>query len=109
MTTPTTTPHPDLPVPAGAREVEAWDYRERARNFYGGSWVIPGEGWCPDGFQVYIYGTQHFSGEVQREIVAGVLHPDNPITSAQARQLARALMAAADELDALDALDALDE
>ena len=43
MTTPTTKPHPDFPVPAGAREVEAWDDYEGARNFTGGSWVIAGD------------------------------------------------------------------
>jgi len=48
---------------------------------------------------VYIGGTQRTDGSVQREIVVHPLHADEPTTAAQARQLARALRAAANEAD----------
>jgi len=89
-TTPTTTPN--VPAPAGAVDVDAWDKSIPGRSFTGRSWVIAGAGWHPDDIDVYIHGIQSFNGEVERTIVAGNLHPDNPITSAQARQLARALL-----------------
>jgi hypothetical protein len=60
-------------------------------------------GWHLDDIRVYISGIQKRSGEVvDRQIVVAELHPDNPISAAQARQTARALMATADELDQLD-------
>ena len=34
-------------------------------------------------------------------IAAGAVHPDTPLTSAQARQFGRALIAAADEYDSV--------
>ena len=40
-------------------------------------------------------------GTVEREIVVHQLHVDDPITPQQARQLARALIAAADEVGEL--------
>jgi truncated hemoglobin YjbI len=47
-------------------------------------------------------GTQKPDGTIdERHVVVHELHADNPITAAQARQVARALIAAADEVDAL--------
>jgi hypothetical protein len=48
---------------------------------------------------VYIAGTQELDGTVEREIVVHQLHADDPIMPQQARQLASALVAAADEID----------
>jgi hypothetical protein len=50
--------------------------------------------------RVYVHGLQGRNGEiVERAIVVDQLHGDHPINAAQAVQLARALMASADELD----------
>jgi hypothetical protein len=48
---------------------------------------------------VYIAGTQKLDGTVKRGIVVHQLHADDPMTPQQARQLARALIAAADDVD----------
>jgi hypothetical protein len=64
-------------------------------------WVVPADGpWHRRDFQVCISGIQERSGEVDRVIHPGELHPDNPITSAVARAVGEALIAAADEYDA---------
>ena len=55
----------------------------------------------PDEIRVLIYGTQLFNGEVTRTIYVDDFHSGNPIASAQARELGRALIAAADKYDAL--------
>jgi hypothetical protein len=68
--------------------------------------TYPGDGYCPDGFRVLIYGTQHFSGEVTRVIFVDGVHSDHPITSAQALALGRALIAAASAYDAVSDPDA---
>jgi hypothetical protein len=51
---------------------------------------------------VYVAGMQYAAGSIAPEIVVHELHADEPIkSSATARQLARALMAAADDFDRL--------
>lgn len=54
---------------------------------------------------VYVRGWHHVDGSVEREIVVQDLHADDGLTVAHARQLARALIAAADEAEAAAALD----
>jgi hypothetical protein len=50
--------------------------------------------------EVYVHGTQDADGTVTRRISVHQLHADNPITAAQARQLAHALAAAeAEQMD----------
>jgi hypothetical protein len=106
MTT-TTTTHPDVygtvPWPTGAVKVRDWhDVGTSAagRAFDGLSWVIEGDGWHKDDIRVRIQGIQSPTGDVRERVIsAGEVHPDTPITAAQARQLAQALIAAADEYD----------
>ena len=50
---------------------------------------------------MYIAGTQELDGTVKREIVVHQLGAADPITPQQARQLARVLAAAADEINEL--------
>ena len=50
----------------------------------------------------FVAGTQYADGSIAPEVVVHELHADEPIkSSATARQLARALMAAADDFDRL--------
>ncbi|MBZ4622562.1 hypothetical protein [Mycobacterium avium] len=58
-----------------------------------------------DDIDVYVHGTQATDGTVTRHISVHQLHADNPVTAAQARQLARTLVAAADEADMMAADD----
>ena len=53
-----------------------------------------------DAFTVTVYGTQHRDGRVERKIAVGC--PADPITPAEARGLATALIAAADAADGKD-------
>ena len=94
-----TTTTPDVPPPAGA--VEVCDWYRGSRYFVGRHWLIEGDGWHKDDIEVFLHGTQQAAGEVDWVLSAGALHPDVPITSQQARQTARALLEAADELDRL--------
>jgi len=48
---------------------------------------------------VFISGIQRVDDTGERGICCNQLHADDPITSAQARQLARLLISAADALD----------
>lgn len=48
---------------------------------------------------VFVAGFQHADGSCARQIVVGQLHTDEPITASQARQVARALMSAADAVE----------
>jgi hypothetical protein len=96
---------PNVPLPAGAIRVGDWHdvgTDHEGRDFDGRSWVIEGAGrFRPRDIDVCIQGTQYATGEVDRVIAAGELHPDYVITSAQARRLGHALIAAADEMDSL--------
>jgi hypothetical protein len=94
----------NVPLPAGAEKVYDWHdvgTDDEGRFFCGRSWVIEGAGWHRHDIRVFIQGIQRPTGEVERVIAVGELHPDIPITAAQARQLGRALIAAADEMDSL--------
>ena len=54
---------------------------------------------------MYVLGVQLEDGRVDREIAVHHLHMDNPLTPSQARQLALALLAAADEVETMDGYD----
>jgi hypothetical protein len=57
---------------------------------------------CGSPIQIEIEGTQFASGDIERLVrCAFIGHGDDVLTADQARELARALSAAADELDAL--------
>jgi hypothetical protein len=93
-----------FPLPAGAEKVYDWHdvgTDSEGRGFDGRRWIIEGAGWHKHDIHVLIRGIQRRTGEVERAIAVGELHPDVPITSEQTRQLGRALIAAADEYDRL--------
>jgi hypothetical protein len=101
-----TTNLPDLPVPAGAIRVYEWadvNSGTPSRYFVCGSWTVDRDGGRD--LTVSVDGIQRGDGATSREIV--LLDGDteallNPLlTAAQARQLAGALIAAADALDEL--------
>jgi hypothetical protein len=102
--TATTPAYPDLPDPAGALLVDP-DWQDSGTNFYrpfhGTSWVVE----LPDSHvdaSVKIAGFQYSGGQVECWI-----HVDNAegLFPAQARQLARALIAAADEVEKMTGYD----
>ena len=83
-----------VPFPTGAHHVQAWE--DGSRYFETPRSVVPIRG---EEVAVFTAGSQHADGRITREICVNQLHPDNPITVAQARQIARALMAAADAVE----------
>jgi hypothetical protein len=95
---PNATPNTNcIPLPAGAITAERQDpsTRHAYRYFEIRRWLI--EARTP--IAVMVGGIQHPSGRVQPEVTISQLHQDDPITAAQARQLARVLIAAADEVE----------
>jgi hypothetical protein len=105
MSTNTTTsnPCPDVPMPGGAVTAEWQDAGtpNAFRYFEGSRWVVDRrvDRARSEDIEVYVAGTQEPDGTVVRDIVVHQLHSDDPIMPRQARQLARALIAAADEID----------
>jgi hypothetical protein len=105
MNTTPTTPH-NLPEPAGAVEVRGWRDPEIAgelyRAFKGSSWVVQRDE-QPDDIRVSISGVQFPDGRIERGIfIDGAI---DDLTAAQARALARALIAAADEAETMNSYD----
>ena len=109
----------NVPHPAGATKVDDWfnpdaligtivSYvgPDTARYFTGTSWVVDRDGNDED-IDVSIVGDQYVDGRVQRHIVIQ-LHSDEPITPGQARQLAAALTAAADECEQMAGYDRIE-
>jgi hypothetical protein len=91
----------DLPAPAGATRVGDWEPAQRTgypgpiRYFHGTRRTV--EGGYREDIEIQIEGIQHSDGRAGRAIrVSGVR---DVLSIADARQLARALMAAADEVD----------
>jgi hypothetical protein len=99
----TTNPFPQVPFPAGAVKADWHDLHSlnAFRYFEGAHRVVDRRDDLPSSQDVLVYiaGTQALDGTVEREIVVHQLHADEPITPQQARQLARALVAAADDID----------
>ena len=94
MTTTTTNPYPDVPPPAGAVTVGAWqDAHTPAaeRHCEGKSWDVECVG-DHAAIGVCISMVQQAEGTVEREIA---IDRDDALTSRQARQLAGALTASA--------------
>lgn len=88
---------PDMPLPPGAMYVDDWydiDSPEPARYFRGSSWLIKRDNRNTD-MCLLVDGSQYVDGRVNRFVVLD----DDAMTVAQARQLAAALVAAADEID----------
>jgi hypothetical protein len=81
--------HPDVPPPAGARDVSSWDTDDRVRVFFGtlrNATAVP----------VDIAGLQYGVGTVERHI--SLYAPDLELDAATARKVAADLLDAADEL-----------
>jgi hypothetical protein len=104
----TTTPTPDLPMPLGAVMAEWQDLEfpgSEFRYFEGRRWVIDQDRnaqFVTPAVEVNMAGTQQPDGTIdERYVHVHQLHSDDAITAAQARQLARALIAAADQVDTL--------
>jgi len=97
----TTTATPNVPIPAGVSWVANWadlGTDTPTRYFETVRAVIP----CTHGdVAVYVCGIQHADGTVPPEIVVKQMDEGAPVTAAQARQIARALIAAADAADEL--------
>ena len=94
----TTNPYPNIPRPAGAKLVDDWydvDTSEPARYFRGSCWIIQRTDGFADYFCVQVDGTQQHDGTATRQVVLD----DIDLTADQARQLAQAVLEAADELD----------
>jgi len=90
-----------VPIPVGATRAEALD--RDGRMFYGSTSVtIEASGWLDEDVTISTGGLQNIDGTYEWKIWAGPIHPDMPITAAQARQIGEALIAAADELDAVN-------
>ncbi len=87
---------PDAPIPAGAIDVADWYdlHAEPARYFTGKLRVIPRDNRDHDTL-VLVDGTQWANGRIERLISVD----DDNLTVGQARQLAAALLEAADEVD----------
>jgi hypothetical protein len=98
-----TDPFPQVPFPAGAVKADWQDLGSpnAFRYFEGEHRVVDRREDLPSSQDVLVYiaGTQALDGTVEREIVVHQLHADHPITPQQARQVARALVAAADDID----------
>lgn len=88
-----------VPAPAGAERIGAWCDELKATPFryFEGKRHHVERGDRP--VVVYIDGIQRCDGTVDCGVVVHELRFDDPITAAQARQIARALIAAADVVD----------
>jgi hypothetical protein len=93
----------DVPAPAGATHVDDWNDAEDEsgafRYFRGARRFIQGLQDGVNDAEVAINGTQSADGRVERFI--GIYADDSALTSAQAREVGRALIAAANDLDRL--------
>jgi hypothetical protein len=94
---------PDVPHPAGATHVADWydvDGPDAARCFTGSEWAVDRGQHSPD-LLVQIDGTQYRDGKAVRfiSVMEGQYERLTELSGARARQLARALIAAADEVD----------
>jgi hypothetical protein len=110
MTTATpTNPFPQVPYPGGAVKADPWEDLSSSpfRYFEGSRWVVDRREDLPSSrdIDVYIAGIQAPDGTIEREVVVNQCHADDPMTPRQARQLARALIAAVAEVDGWAARD----
>ncbi|KEF99961.1 MULTISPECIES: hypothetical protein [Mycobacterium] len=96
-------PNNTFPVPAGALRVYEWQLGptgpDGAPNVYR---RFVGSSWGSDRFAVGIDGLQHGDGSVERFIYLDKDLGLEDVTAKQARRLARALIAAADDYDRLN-------
>ena len=114
-TTITTKDLANVPHPAGATYVDNWDSDvapEANRYWHGAPRTVHlGENSHRHDVQVRVAGSQHPDGRVERYIEVEDVHPDlgvitdEPITVAEARTWADALLAATDEADKMASRD----
>jgi hypothetical protein len=92
---------------ADAVRVHEWDDTQTLtpfRYFVGSSRVVDRPHHDTD-IDVYLAGIQDHDGSASREIVVHELHADEPMTIAQARQLAQALTELVAEAETMDEYD----
>lgn len=102
MPTTTTSPHPDVPLPAGALEADTWQALDRQpyRVVFGASRDVTDHAAC-----VSTSAIQWADGNLDRGVIEApglvILSggESEPFNSDQARELAAALLEAASELD----------
>src|SRR5262249_56156165 len=93
-----------LPAPIGALDISAWEppavtgFPLAMRYFVGTKRVVHVEHRYTPDVEVVIDGLQNSRGEIERQIVCDSLHFDGPLTPAQAREVAAALLAPAHEV-----------
>jgi hypothetical protein len=105
--TPATNRSPDVPLPSWAEEVYDWHdlgTPDTYRIFGAPSRTVPADDDARDqpwnrAITVRGQGVQYANGRIRPEIQVDQLHADYPISVRQARQLAAALVAAADEVE----------
>jgi hypothetical protein len=107
MTT-TTETLANVPLPAGAVRVDDWydtGTAEPGRYFVGSSWVVERNNHHnrDTDIMILVDGTQYCDGRVERIISVD----DDDLTISQARELAAALVAAADEAEQMASYDSL--
>jgi hypothetical protein len=104
----TENPFPNVPMPPGAVQVDDWcDSTDSATRYFEGRTIEvdwPPSSRCHPGkaIQVFVAGIQYADGRIDPKFVVHQLHSNYLLKDAgAARQLARAIMAAADEFDRL--------
>lgn len=97
MSSTATNPYPNLSAPAGAVFVSEWEdiTTDDPYRFVQGPRAIIDTDRSGD-VVVWWGGLQRPDGTVTYEVCVSQLHPDKPLTVAEARQVARAVMNAAD-------------
>ena len=96
----TTTPPPDVPLPAGAAVADDWQPGPAPYRIVLGTKRRIGEVEVQTSVAQFADGTIDHAGKIELPTVhVQAYWGDNGLTAGQARQLARALIAAADELD----------
>jgi hypothetical protein len=102
----------DVPLPAGATQVYDWDDTSTdtpSRYWRGSSWLIDANDLRgAEDIEVFIDGVQHADGRVERFVHVHQTHSDDIITIEQVRQLAQALLAAADEAEQMNSYDRIE-
>jgi hypothetical protein len=105
MSTTATTPHPDVPLPAGAISADDWDGdgdEFDVRVFRGPEYIVF-NGASEVIAEVEARGGQYPDGSIDDEVdppaIYICLDADYGITSSEARELAHTLVEAADELE----------
>jgi hypothetical protein len=102
----------NVPLPAGSVRVYEWDDVDTgapSRYFVGDQWVVERDESDRD-ITIRVDGTQRSDGRASRQILVLDGNTEaliDPLTRTQARELARALIAAADEVEQMNAYDPL--